>query len=76
MTPFSATGGRCSSRVLLHSSLQSFAYVLPGFNMPFLAVTTAKVLENEFEALLRTVDVAEELITILRVRNVVDRATF
>ena len=47
--------------------------------MPFLAVSeeqkaNAKPLEPTFEALLRTVDLDEELITILRVRNVVGEA--
>ena len=49
--------------------------------MPFLAVSeeqkaNAKPLETAFEALLRTVDLDEELITILRVRNVHDREIF
>ena len=49
--------------------------------MPFLAVSeeqkaNAKPLEPAFEALLRTVDLDEELITILRVRNVLDREIF
>ena len=49
--------------------------------MPYLAVTeeqkaNAKPLEPAFEALLRTVDLDEELITILRVRNVLDREIF
>ena len=49
--------------------------------MPFLAVSeeqkaTAKPLEPAFEALLRTVDLDEELIAILRVRNVLDREIF
>ena len=50
--------------------------------MPFLAVSeeqkaNVKPLEPAFEALLRTVDLdEEELITILRVRNVLDREIF
>ena len=52
--------------------------LLPHFPIPFLAVSeeqkaNAKPLEPAFEALLRTVDLDEELITILRVRNVLDR---
>ena len=52
-----------------------------GFIMSFPAVTeeqkaNAKVLEPAFEALLRSVDLAEDLITVLRVRKVTDRERF
>ena len=63
----------CSCTLLQYSVL--------GFIMPFLAVSeeqkaNAKPLEPAFEALLRTVDLDEELITNLRVRNVLDREIF
>ena len=49
------------------------------FANPFLPKeqkANAKVLEPAFEALLRAVDLSEELIMILRIRNVLDREIF
>ena len=75
-SPFlhAAVAAQVCSRTLLQ-------YLVLGFIMPFLAVSeeqnaNAKPLEPAFEALLRTVDLDGELITILRVRNVLDREIF
>ena len=78
----------CGSSIFLRAAVAAqvrsrtlLQYLVLGFIMPFLAVSeeqkaNAKPLEPAFEALLRTVDLDEELITILRVRNVLDREIF